>query len=226
MRWLALFPLLLSLACAGSPLRISSVERLGQPPYENSERLYRVAGDGWEDLKVGGNLDLRRPGDRRSLGRLEVVSVGRGFVMARVAAPGDTYPLVGDLAVSRDIRPQPLPDWPEFDPNPLPTLVRLAPSAPKADLRLQEPIFFLKGDGSLSPGGAKKLENWVQAYGRDGHWFLLCPTDPRVSPELVQARCQTLRTRLEQLGISTLEIRTGPFETHEKYDFVRVGREP
>ena len=212
MRWPFLLPLLLSLACAGSPLRIASVERSGEPPYDSSDRLYRVTGDGWEDLKVGGNLDLRRPGDRRSLGRLEVVSVGRGFVLARMADRGDTYPLVGDLAVSRDIRPQPLPGLPDLDPNPLPVLASLAPQVPQANqLRLQEPIFFIRGQSALSPGGEKKVDSWVQAYGRDGRWFLLCPADPRQTEELVQARCQALKAKLGQLGIRSVEIRRGPF---------------
>lgn len=226
MRWPILLSLLLSLACAGSPLRIASVERPGEPPYVSDERLYRVLGDGWEDLKVGSRLDLRRPGERRSLGKLEVVSLGKGFILARMSTRGETYPLVGDLAISRDVRPQPLPTWPGLDPNPLPSLTRLAPQVPQADLRFLEQVFFLRGDGSLSPGGEKKLESWVQAQGKDGRWFLLYPTDPRQREELVQARCQALKTRLEQLGVTTVEIRKGDFDSHEKYDFVRVGREP
>lgn len=225
-RLILLCPFLLTLAFAGPPLRITSVERRGEPPYENSERLYRVAGDGLGELKIGSNLDIRRKNERRRLGRLEVVSVGQGFVLTRIAAPGETYPLVGDLVVPRDIRPKALPRIPDLDPNPLPPLTRLAPQEPQASLRLLEPVFFLRGDSALSPGGEQKLESWVQAHGKDGHWFLLWPADPRQREDVVQARCQALKTALEKLGVSAVEIRKGAFDSHEKYDFVRVGREP
>ena len=226
MRWAILLLLLFHLACAGSPLRITSVDRAGMPPYENTERLYRVAGEGWETLKPGDSLDLRRPGERRTLGRLEVVSLGTGFVQARLATPGETYALVGDLAVARDIRPLALPDWPDFDPNPLSPPTHLAPLETGGPPRLLERFFFLRGDSALSPSGQQRLKAWVQAHGKDGHWFLQMPSDPRQTEELVQARCKALKVQLEQLGVGSLELRKGPLEVHEKYDFITVGREP
>nr|WP_320133116.1 hypothetical protein [uncultured Holophaga sp.] len=227
MRRLALFLLpLLFLGCSGSPLRVASVERSGPPPYEPGDRTYKVVGDGWEELRVGSSLDLHRPGTRKPSGRLVVYATGTGYVLARLATEGETYPLVGDLASSRDIRPRPLPEWPATAALPLPRLDHMEPATPHSSLALFESIFFVKGDGTLSPGGTRKVGAWVQAYGREGLWFLQVPKDPRVEEPLVQARCKALKDCLLQLGVRRVEIRTGAFEDHERYDLIHVGWQP
>jgi len=93
---------------ATDPLRIVAVVRQGLPPYEEGERLYRLEGDGCALLKVAETLVLRRTGEKVSPGRLKVMEAHWDHAMAILAEAGDTYPLIGDLALRID-PPAPLP---------------------------------------------------------------------------------------------------------------------
>ncbi|HWQ09147.1 MAG TPA: hypothetical protein VN436_08570, partial [Holophaga sp.] len=97
---------------AALPLRLTSVDRVGLPPYEGSEKVYRVEGPACGVLRVGERLTLRRERDPRSVGQLEVLRVYPDHAETRLAASGETFPLKGDLV----LRAEPLPALPEIPP--------------------------------------------------------------------------------------------------------------
>jgi hypothetical protein len=229
MRWLVfLFSLTL---WAVPPLQVVSVNRVGLPPYENGDKVYRLEGEGCATLKVGEMLVLQRDGERRALGRLEVTAVHVDHADARLIVRGETFPLKGDLAV-RTAPIHPLPDVPvEPDVIPIPTLALLKPTTitralPKpASLgpTHREPIYFIKGDASLSPGALTKLSSWVEEWGTEGQWSLECPQSLST---LLQERVSALRTELERLGVPKLEIHPLPEDNSGKYDAIYVMKEP
>ena len=152
-----LLPCLITGALLGAaPLAVVQVVRQGLPPYEDNARLYRLEGEGWE-LRPGRVVLLVRPGDRRSLGQLEVVSAGQGFALARLLKAGATFPMKGDLAVPREplrtppAMPRILPDGAAF-----PRMVDLA--VPRGPLQILPGLpgtggrLALAGDLRLQPG--------------------------------------------------------------------------
>ena len=217
--------------CAASPLRVAAVLRTGLPPYDGGTKVYRLEGPGCAVLKVGESLVLKREGERRSLGRLEVVSVRADHADTRLAEPGELFPLKGDLAwrleeiLALPATPVPAPG------SPLPkaalqpaTVARPAPAITGRRPVHREPIFFLKGDASLSPGAHAKLRGWVEAWGAGARWALESPAG--ADPAITDARTTALRAELSQLGVSSLEVKQGPAETPGRYDPVYVLSEP
>ena len=221
---LALTPLL-----RAEPLRITAVDRHGPPPYEDENRVYRLEGEGWERLKTGDALSIQRPGDYRTIGQLKVSGLREGCAEAHLEHRGETYPLKGDLALLQQLHPLPalprtsaLPSLSGFQlPAASPPPALAAPTAPSAH---RESIFFLKEDASLSPGAKRKLKAWVEAWGTQGTWSLLCPEG--VSPELAQDRCSALREELATLGVRQVKILPAPTEPAGEFDAVHLLREP
>lgn len=214
---------------AASALRIVSVGRIGLPPYEQSDRIYRLEGPGCPVLRVGELLVLKREGERRDLGRLEVLSIHTDHAEAKLTTPGETFPLKGDLAVRTELlHGLPAISVPAF-PAPLPSLASLRPrTVAEALPRAQgpahrEPIYFLKGDASLSPGALVKLQTWVDQWGPQGQWIL---DGPRALSTLHQERLSALRAELQRLGIPVLEIRAMAEEPPGRYDAIYIMKEP
>ncbi len=122
----------------------------------------------------------------------------------RVAAPAD--PPAAQAAPVEIAHPAPaVPSRPAAKPHPEP--VPAAPSVAATPTARHESIFFLEGDGSLSPKGRDKLQAAVRAWGAEGRWSLAVPED-RVIPEKVrQARIQAIRKTLGALGVSRVGLR-------------------
>jgi len=217
-----------ALAWAVPPLLVTAVERPGLPPYEGTERTYRLEGAGCQTLRVGEALVLQRQGEVRALGRLVILSVHLDHAMAGLSVPGATFPLKGDLAV-RTEHFQPLPGMPSAPVVTLPSAEALLPSTITRSLPRsfgqgevrREPIFFLKGDTSLSPGALSKLKAWVETWGLTGQWSLECPP-----AGLSERRAAALRSELQRLGVPSLEVRPLPEEPSGRYDAVYVQKEP
>jgi hypothetical protein len=227
MKGFLLLLLLGSFAWATPPLRVALVERAGLPPYEGTERIYRLEGSGCQTLRVGENLVLQRPGERRSLGRLEILTVHFDHAQARLSLPGDTFPLKGDLAI-RTAAFLPLPEVPSAIQVPIPGPDTLRPwtitrTLPGPSVVYREPIYFIKGDASLSPGAQTKLKAWVATWGAEGQWTLECPPTPDT---LATLRISALRAELQQLGVPSLETRILSDEPSGQYDGIYVRKEP
>jgi hypothetical protein len=222
--------LLGSFAGATVPLLVTSVERTGLPPFEGTERIYRLEGTGCQTLRVGEVLVLKRPGERRNLGGLKILSVHSDHALARLSQPGDTFPLKGDQAVRTELFLA-LPEVPVAAQAPLAKLESLRPHTLTRTLPPpvgqgpihREAIFFIKGDASLSPGAQVKLRAWVAAWGVEGQWSLECPPAPG---ELAALRASALRSELQGLGVPALEIKPLPEEPTGRYDAVYVTQGP
>jgi hypothetical protein len=203
---------------------------VGLPPYEGSERVYRLEGSACQTLRVGEVLILQRQGERRSPGRLEILSLHLDHAQARLAMPGETFPLKGDLAVRTELF-HALPEVPVAAPNPIPavdtlrprTITRILPRSVGQGTVYREPIYFLQGDATLSPGAQTKLRVWVESWGLQGQWSLKCP--PGVDP-LSTLRTSILRAELQRLGVPSLEIQPQAEEAPGKYDAIYVQKEP
>ncbi len=218
----------------GQPLQIVSVGRTGLPPYEGSQRVYRLEGNGCATLRVGEVVVLKREGELRNLGRLEITSVHLDHAQAKLLQTGDTFPLKGDLAVRMELL-RAMPVLPKaVDVPPLPAVAALQPRALKAALvrsfstgtTYREPIYFLKGDASLSPGAVAKLRAWAESWGVQTQWTLECPQPPGMLSTLLQERISALREALRASGIQHLEVRAVPPEPPGRYDAIYVMSEP
>lgn len=236
---------------AGASLRIVAVERKGLPPFEDDRRIYQLAGEEAARLRPGEVLQLVRPGDPRDPGRLKVTGQEGGRASACLEARGTTYPLVGDQAILRRADPVPslpalalLPDLalrpPRSGPPPeaSPGRVASAPSAspvhaadrshaapllrPAADPERREPIFFLEGDGSLSPKGREKLQGVVRTWGAGGRWSLAIPEDRVIPDKVRQARIRAIRSALAALGVDRAGVRETQRRSGDHGDVVYV----
>lgn len=208
---------------AAPPLAVVQVVRQGLPPYDDTGRLYRLEGDGC-DLRPGRVVLLVRPGERRSLGQLEVVSAGPGYALARILKAGTTFPMKGDLAVPREpLRPLPALPGPGAALSGTEALAgppaALALPAPPPGAIHREPIFFLPEEAVLTPGAKAKLKAWVAAWGRAGRWVLAQP--PAAQP-LAEARIAALREELGRLGVAEVERGTAEADPPGKYPAVFV----
>jgi hypothetical protein len=224
---LPLLCLLLALGtlAPGAPLAVTLVVRQGLPPYEDDNRLYRLEGEGCETLRPGQVVLLNRPRERRSLGQLEVVSVGSGFALARIRKAGSTYPMKGDLAIPR----QPLHALPPLPvPEPLPARswapAEPALAVPPRGAEHREAIFFLADEATLTPGAKAKLKAWVAAWGRGGHWLLALP--PAAVPPLADARVAALRAELGRLGVAAVDVGTTDQEAPGRFPAIFVVLDP
>jgi hypothetical protein len=95
---------------------------------------------------------------------------------------------------------------------PAKTPIAQAPSVPLPPPRVtqaflqRESIYFLEGDGSLSPKGREKLQVAVSDWGAEGRWKLALPEN-RLLPEKVrQSRIQGIRKALGTLGVGRVDI--------------------
>ena len=211
---------------AGTPLAVVRAVREGQPPYEDDQRLYRLEGDGVEQLEPGALLLLVRPREQGPMARLEVVRRQPGFALARINRPGASFPLRGDLAILREpLRtPPPLPGpMPALGPAPG-AWAPASPSLPVPGAAHREPIFFLQDDAGLTPGAKAKLKAWVAAWGRTGHWVLALP--PGSAGPLAQARISALRDELGRLGVPRIEVGSVPQDPPGKYQAIVILQDP
>ena len=99
-------------------------------------------------------------------------------------------------------------------------------SASSSGLPKREPIFFIKGDGTLSPGAIVKLKTWVKAWGAQGRWTLECPSGAGLSYELLEKRLLSIRTELRKCGVSKVETILLPSAPAGQYDAIYVAKEP
>lgn len=219
---------------AAPPLQVAGVVRSGMPPYDEAERLYRLEGQGAQALHLNEYLTLRRTGERRTLGRLQVTALKDGYALARLTTPGETYPLKGDFIVRHE-RAARLPIQQGLAPDTrLRPLGDLAPRVPQLPIPRspspgkthQEPIFFLKGSAELSPAALVKLRAWVGAWGLEGRWVLRMPEDPQVPATLSQARVEALKQALGQLGVSGVDMDWQAAAVPSRFDSIHVAKEP
>ena len=205
--------LLLCLCLAGAlgaqvPMHIVGVERHGQPPYEEVDRIYVV--DGARSLSVGERLLVKRPGEPLALGVLRVAACRGELAEGRFEPTESAFPMKGDLVFQALLRN--LPPLAAFDADPLPVF-----SGPKP--RSEAPpreglLYFLPQRAELSVAGVKKLEAWVEAWGTEGRWVLQVPTAKALRPALQQQRAQAVLQALRALGIGKVDLET-PVRTSE-----------
>jgi hypothetical protein len=89
-----------------------------------------------------------------------------------------------------------------------------------------EPIYFLKGDGTLSPGAILKLKAWVDTWGVQGKWTLGCPTGPGLTYELLEKRLLAIRAELRKLGVVKVDTVLLPSTPAGQYDMIYVAKDP
>jgi len=206
---------------AQAPLHIMDVIRKGDPPFGPGDRVYLLDGGRDQGVRPGACLAVRRPGDPRLLGWLQVTEADARRSEARLMREGPTYLLKGDLAWRSDL--EALPAVPGLAGGPL-----AAPPSP--DRGAQAPpweglLFFLPQRDELSPAGQRKLAEWVAAWGGGGRWIVQVPAAKGLSPELQRRRAETLRTALITLGVVSIEIDVSPRKAAGKYDPAWVRRQ-
>jgi len=89
-----------------------------------------------------------------------------------------------------------------------------------------EPLFFIPGDATLSPGALAKLKTWVAAWGLQGTWTLTVPTGPGLTYELTERRVLAIRTELRRLGVPRVETILGAQASAGPYDAIYVAKGP
>ena len=114
---------------------------------------------------------------------------------------------------------------PETRPKPAAQAGLPAPGAVNT-LPKREPIFFIKGDGTLSPGAIVKLKTWVESWGVKGKWTLGCPTGPGLPYELLEKRLLAIRAELRKLGVAKVDTVLLPTQPAGPYDAIYVVKEP
>jgi hypothetical protein len=214
MRWLFLCLGLGWGLVAQQPLHIVAVEHKGLPPYESADRVYCL--DGGQDcgLRVGARLLVKRVGEAHVCGYLWVTEVASHQAGARYEPRDSTYPLKGDLAILDVLKG--IPGAGRLNPDPMPVVV--PPSAtPKAPPQ-EGLLYFLPQHAELSLAGVKKLEVWVQEWGREGQWSIHVPTARAIKPALQKRRLESLRAALRALGIEQVQLETGTRTLEGKYD--------
>jgi len=205
---------LCSALAAQAPLHIVMVERRGLPPYESEDRVYGLDGGQDHGLRVGDRLLVKRPGEVRAFGHLWVTEVRGHQAGARYEPMEETYPMKGDLAILEVL--QRLPEAGRLNPDPLP--VASPPvSTPKAPPR-EGLLFFLPTQAELSPAGVKKVEAWVQAWGKEGQWGIQVPMAKAIKPALQKQRIASLEAALRALGLEPVKVETDPRATEGKND--------
>jgi hypothetical protein len=214
MRWFLLCLGLAGTLGAQTALRITAVERRGLPPYEASDRVYRLDGGQDQGLRVGSRLVVKRPGETGTLGRLCVVEVHPDQAVARLEPRATFAPMKGDLALPEEKKE--LPTVGAGDTERLPSIEPPLPS-PEAPPR-EGVLFFLPQQAELSQAGLKKLEGWVEQWGAEGRWAIQVPAAKALAPALQQQRAEALLAALRALGIREAKLETGPRTVEGKYD--------
>jgi hypothetical protein len=186
---------------AQAPFTIASVDRVGPPPYESEGRIYRLDAGQNRGVRVGERLAVRRPGQPRPLGHLQVVTVGAEVAGTVFLPSAGDWPMKGDLVTREELAG--LPTWAEVDIEPLP--VPLAPKPGMAAPPREGLIYFLPQRADLSPAGRKKVESWVQHWGVEGRWVVQIPLSKALKPTLQKQRADALLTALRELGVHEVE---------------------
>lgn len=106
-------------------------------------------------------------------------------------------------------------------PGPPPQAILPPPPLPR-----REPIYFLKGDASLSPGALAKLQTWTSTWSTGGTWSLACPEGAAGTYPILEARIRALRTELGRLQVVRLETRLAPKVDPGVYDPIYVEMDP
>jgi hypothetical protein len=114
---------------------------------------------------------------------------------------------------------------PETKPKPATQAAPPSPTSVSSQPK-REPIFFIKGDGTLSPGAIVKLKTWVEAWGVKGKWILGCPTGPGLTYELLEKRLLAIRAELLKLGVAKVDTVLLPSQPAGPYDAIYVIKEP
>ncbi len=211
--------LLLSLGFAGAlgaqaPLHILAVERKGPPPYEASDRVYRLDGGQNIGLRVGERLLVKRGGVAQAIGHFRVIEVRGDQCETRFEPLGSIHPMKGDLVLREELKLMPVAG--ALDADPLPTIPQPA-AMPEAPPR-EGLLFFLPQQADLSPAGLKKVEAWVRDWGTEGSWAVLVPSAKALPAALQKRRAEALLTALRSLGVAQARVETEPRTTEGKYD--------
>jgi len=196
------------------PFHIIAVERHGIPPYEPADRVYCLDGGQERGLRVGARLIVKRAGEVRALGHLQVTDIHGARAEAHFTPASSLYPMKGDLAIPDELKW--LPDAGQLNAEALPLLSVPSP-APEAPPR-EGLLFFLPQQAELSPAGVKKLEAWVEAWGIKGRWAVQVPSTKALKPTLQKQRAESLQAALRALGIDQVKLETEPRATEGKYD--------
>ena len=198
---------------AQAPLRIVAVDRKGLPPYETQDRVYRLDGGSDRGLHVGQRLAVRRSGEPRALGHLQITGV-RGHEAEGTFSPaGEAFPLKGDLVWRDELAALPAILWQE-DPLPRPATPAAMPAAPPQEGL----IFFLPQRADLSPAGLAKVDGWVKAWGTEGRWVVQVPASPALRPALQTQRAEVLQSALRTLGVAQAEVEKVTRTAEGKFD--------
>jgi hypothetical protein len=203
---------------AQAPLHIVTVEHTGPPPYESEDRVYGLDGGQDQGLRVGDRLLVKRTGDVRAIGHLWVTEVRGHRAGARYEPMEETYPMKGDLAILEVLKG--LPEAVRLNADPLPVASPPGSTA-KAPPR-EGVLFFLPKQAELSPAGVKKVEAWVQGWGREGQWGIQVPTAKASKPVLQKQRVASLEAILHTLGLEHVKVETDPRTTEGKNDPVWI----
>ena len=99
------------------------------------------------------------------------------------------------------------------------------PTAISAPLN-RETLFFIKGDGTLSPGAILKLKTWAATWGIKGKWTLGCPSGPGLSYDLLEKRLLAIRAELRKAGVSQVDTILLPNSPAGQYDAIYVEKAP
>jgi len=199
---------------AQAPLHIVTVEHTGPPPYESEDRVYGLDGGQDQGLRVGDRLLVKRTGDVRAIGHLWVTEVRGHRAGARYEPMEETYPMKGDLAILEVLKG--LPEAGRLNPDPLP--VASPPGSTSKAPPREGVLYFLPKQAELSPAGVKKVEAWVQEWGREGQWGIQVPTAKAVKPVLQQQRAASLEAILRSLGLEHVKVETDPRTAEGKND--------
>jgi hypothetical protein len=87
-----------------------------------------------------------------------------------------------------------------------------------------EPIFFLEGDGALSPKGAEKLRRLVESWGAQGSWSLGVPEDRTLLVAVREARIQAIRRALRALGVGSVERHVAELRPGDRGDVIYASK--
>ncbi|MBP1771351.1 MAG: hypothetical protein H6P99_514 [Holophagaceae bacterium] len=214
MRWCLLCLALTGALGAQAPIRVVAVERRGLPPYEPADRIYRLDAGKARGLRVGDRLMVKRKGEPLALGHLQVIEVQADHTDARFDPVSSAYPMVGDLALLIELTW--MPAGPVVDPEPLPVPaapLRSAMAPPREGL-----LYFLPQRADLSPAGQKKVEAWVESWGRGGWWAVQVPTAKGVNAVLQQQRVDALLAALRACGVEAVTVERDPRTAEGQHD--------
>jgi hypothetical protein len=205
-------------AGAADRYKVVAVERHALPPHEDDQRLYRLEGPG--PLSPGTLVQLTRAGGLENPGRLRVVHSAPNGALAVIAQRGDTYPLVGDGTAPWAVHKVPVLPPPEPVAAVAPP-VALNPVEPHLPRTMREAVYFLPGDGALSPRGQEKVASWGREWGA-GQWVVEIPAGAGPLSKVMQARAQAVVAALKGAGVGAIAVKAAPPASFQRADQVNV----